>query len=206
MATLEVASTTERDALEVTAAEVGSLAVWVQNESKLYRPKSAGTGSAIWESGEALQDVVDDTTPQLGGALDVQTYAITTSTANGSVTLTPIGTGGVIGKGYVIVGKAEVALSDGANIATDASLGNVFGVTLAGNRTLDNPTNLVVGGRYTWKITQDGTGSRTLAYGNKFLFAGGAPTLTTTAAALDVITGIYDGTSLLCDVLLDVQA
>jgi hypothetical protein len=37
-------------------------------------------------------------------------------------------------------------------------------------------------------ITQDGTGSRTLAYGGYFKFpAGTAPTLTTTANAVDVL-------------------
>lgn len=82
----------------------------------------------------------------------------------------------------------SVALTDAANIATDASLGNVFTVTLGGNRTLDNPTNLTVGHEYLWRIQQDGTGSRTLAYGSYFKWAGGsAPVLTTTANAVDVI-------------------
>tara|TARA_B100000214_G_scaffold77157_1_gene51984 strand:- start:877 stop:3063 length:2187 start_codon:yes stop_codon:yes gene_type:complete len=44
-------------------------------------------------------DVVDDTTPQLGGNLDVQTNEITTSTTNGNVKLTPDGTGKVEIKG-----------------------------------------------------------------------------------------------------------
>lgn len=96
-------------------------------------------------------------------------------------------------------GVAAVALSDGANITTDASLGNVFTVTLGGNRTLDNPTNLVSGFTYIWVVTQDATGSRTLAYGNAFKWPGGAaPTLTTAAGSVDVITAIYNGTSLLC--------
>ena len=37
-------------------------------------------------------------------------------------------------------------------------------------------------------ITQDGTGSRTLAYGSNWKFPGGtAPTLTTAANAVDVV-------------------
>ena len=37
-------------------------------------------------------------------------------------------------------------------------------------------------------ITQDATGNRTLAYGSNWDFAGGtAPTLTTTASAVDVL-------------------
>ena len=82
-----------------------------------------------------------------------------------------------------------VALTDGATIAVDMSLGNNFSVTLAGNRTLGDPTNVTAGQSGVIVVTQDGTGSRTLAYaGTKYKFAGGtAPTLTTTAAAVDVL-------------------
>ncbi len=94
-----------------------------------------------------------------------------------------------------------VALTDAASIATDASLSNTFTVTLGGNRTLANPTNMANGAIYTWRVRQDGTGSRTLAYGSKFKWAGGtAPTLTTTASATDFISGQYfsDTDTLLC--------
>ncbi|BAQ93171.1 phage-related tail fiber protein [uncultured Mediterranean phage uvMED] len=82
-----------------------------------------------------------------------------------------------------------VALTDGATIAVDMSLGNNFSVTLAGNRSLGDPTNVTAGQSGVIVVTQDGTGSRTLAYaGTKYKFAGGsAVTLTTTAAAVDVL-------------------
>jgi hypothetical protein len=54
------------------------------------------------------------------------------------------------------------ALTDGATIATDASAGELFTVTLAGNRTLGAPTNARGGMKRTWSFTQDGTGSRTI--------------------------------------------
>jgi hypothetical protein len=96
-------------------------------------------------------------------------------------------------------GSAQVALSDAANIATDASLGNVFAVTLGDNRTLDNPTNLVSGFTYIWNINQDGTGSRTLAYGSVFKFPGGStPVLSTAASSKDSLSCVYDGTDLRC--------
>ena len=79
-------------------------------------------------------------------------------------------------------------LSDGANISVDLSANNHFSVTLEGNRTLDNPSNIVAGTSGSFFITQDGTGSRTLSYGGYYDFASGeAPTLTTTAAAVDRI-------------------
>lgn len=86
-----------------------------------------------------------------------------------------------------------VPLTDAANIATNAALGNVFRVVLAGNRTLDNPTNLGNGQTLIWHVKQDVTGSRTLAYGTKFEFKGSS-VLSTTANAVDIICGTYNST------------
>ncbi len=81
---------------------------------------------------------------------------------------------------------AIVALTDGATITPDFALANNYSVTLAGNRTLANPTNIVAGQSGSIFITQDGTGSRTLAWGGYFKFEGGAaPVLSTAAAAVD---------------------
>lgn len=79
-------------------------------------------------------------------------------------------------------------LTDGATITPNFALNNSFTVTLGGNRTLANPTNLVAGQSGVIIINQDGTGGRTLAYGTYYDFSGGtAPTLTTTASAVDMI-------------------
>jgi hypothetical protein len=91
---------------------------------------------------------------------------------------------------------AVVALTDGATITADFALANNFSVTLGGNRTLANPTNLTVGQSGVIKVTQDGTGSRTLAYGSNWDFAAGTvPTLTTTANAVDILAYYVDGAS-----------
>lgn len=83
---------------------------------------------------------------------------------------------------------AITALTDGATITPDFAAANNFSVTLGGNRTLANPTNLTAGQHGCIVITQDGTGSRTLAYGSNWKFPNGtAPTLTTTASAVDVL-------------------
>ena len=91
-------------------------------------------------------------------------------------------------------------LTDGANISVDLAASNNFTVTLAGNRTLDNPTNIVAGQSGSIFIVQDGTGSRTLAYGSYYDFAGGtAPTLSTAASAVDRIDMIVrSATSIHC--------
>lgn len=90
--------------------------------------------------------------------------------------------------------EAVIALTDAATIATDASLGNVFTVTLGGNRTLGNPTNPTSGQKILYRVTQDATGSRTLAYGTAFRFSTDvpSPTLTTTASKTDYLGFIYN--------------
>ena len=82
-----------------------------------------------------------------------------------------------------------VALTDGATVAVDLSLSNNFSVTLGGNRTLGDPSNVTAGQSGVIVVTQDGTGSRTLAYaGTKYKFAGAtAPVLTTTGGAVDIL-------------------
>jgi hypothetical protein len=80
------------------------------------------------------------------------------------------------------------ALTDGATITPNFALANNFSVTLGGNRTLANPSNLTAGQSGSIFIVQDGTGSRTLAYGSQYDFIGGtAPTLSTAANSVDRI-------------------
>jgi len=64
---------------------------------KTVKVNSGGTALEFVTVGAS--DVVNDTTPQLGGNLDVQTNEITTSTTNGNVKVTPNGTGVVEIKG-----------------------------------------------------------------------------------------------------------
>ena len=88
------------------------------------------------------------------------------------------------------------ALTDGVTITPDFAVANNYSVTLAGNRTLANPTNLTAGQSGTIVITQDATGSRTLAYGANWKWPGGtAPTLTTTASAVDVVAYYVESTT-----------
>jgi hypothetical protein len=56
-------------------------------------------------------------------------------------------------------------LTDGATITPNFDANQNFSVTLAGNRTLANPTNIDAGQTGSIFITQDGTGSRTLSFG-----------------------------------------
>lgn len=95
----------------------------------------------------------------------------------------------------------EVAtLTDGATITPDFGANQNFTVELAGNRTLANPSNKVVGQTGSIFIVQDSTGSRTLSFGSDYEFAGGtAPSLSSTASAVDRIDYIVrSSTSIHC--------
>jgi hypothetical protein len=117
------------------------------------------------------------------GALGFASYLLLSETTNGQTV-----TGGVRSN--------IVTLTDAANIAYDMDDGNNATVTLGGNRTLDNPSNITVGQSGSIFVVQDGTGSRTLSYGSAFDFASGtAPTLSTAANAVDRIDYVVRTTS-----------
>ena len=79
-------------------------------------------------------------------------------------------------------------LTDGATITPDFDANQNFTVTLGGNRTLANPTNVDAGQTGSIFVVQDATGGRTLSFGANWKFAGGtAPTLSTGANAVDRI-------------------
>ena len=122
--------------------------------------------------------------PLAGGTL--------TGTVSGTdfyVSAVAIGVDALLGK-ELRIGTAAVAdivsLTDAASIAVDFNTGQNFAITLAGNRTLENPTNCVAGQVGSIFIVQDGTGTRTLAFGSNWGFPDGtAPVISTSINAVD---------------------
>jgi len=117
----------------------------------------------------ALQNVSEDTTPELGGELDAGAHTI----------------------GFT----AQSATGDGTT-TIDWKLGNKFNFTFgAFNETFTftaptNPCNLIL------KLIQDATGGRTATWPATIKWpAGTAPTLSTAASAVDLIAFYYDGTN-----------
>lgn len=90
-------------------------------------------------------------------------------------------------------------LTDGANVATDASLGNLFRLTMAGNRTLDAPTNPTDGQRVIWAVTASGADrTLTLTTGTSGSFAFGTDitaVTTTVSGKTDFIGAMYSSTA-----------
>ena len=85
----------------------------------------------------------------------------------------------------VSVDIAAVSLPAGTHIL-DLDRNANFELTLSGNITVANPAELTPGTTGSIFFVQDGSGSRTASFGSVWDFIGGtAPTLTTTASAVD---------------------
>tara|TARA_Y100001968_G_scaffold246184_1_gene230389 strand:+ start:5302 stop:7146 length:1845 start_codon:yes stop_codon:yes gene_type:complete len=88
--------------LSDTPANFGSAA------GKTVKVNAAGNALEFVTVTTSTQDIVDDTTPQLGGNLDVQTNEINTSTTNGNIKVTPNGTGVFEVKGNTNAGTLQL--------------------------------------------------------------------------------------------------
>ena len=92
------------------------------------------------------------------------------------------------------IAPTVVVLTDAATIVLDASQGNDYRVTIAGNRTLGNPSNPADGQKIVVQVTQGSGGGFTLSYGGGFEFSTGLPqpALSTTAGDTDLLAFIYN--------------
>jgi len=152
-----------------------------------------GTGADLEIFHDASDSIINDAGTgdlkfQLGGSTKFQL-------ASGGVSLT----GGAAAN--------ITALSDGSTITIDMATACHHSVTLGGNRTFAAPSNQVIGQSGSLFITQDGSGSRTASFNSAFKFVGGtAPTLTTTASAVDRIDYVILSSNVIhCAVSLDVK-
>ena len=138
---------------------------------------------------DSATDVVGDTSPQLGGNLDVNGNSIV-STSNGDINLTPNGTG------RIVLGNASVPATETATISTSKTLdfdtNQNFILTLgSGANTLANPTTEAsnVGQTGVIEFIQPSSGSAgTVSLGTDYETVGGSGlTLSSTNSAYDVV-------------------
>lgn len=159
-------------------------------------PPHAATGLFVTEA--KVKAYIDKSAgPQIMSGYTIKARNIETSGAPQNVEIVDF---------RAMIGTKVAVLEDGALIDTNAGTADSFRVTLAGNRTLDNPHGMIDGQVLTYRIKQDGTGSRTLAYASKFKFSGGtAPTLSTGAGKSDKLVCQYDATAdtFFCDFVPD---
>ena len=150
--------------------------------------------------------LVDQIEKRTGGtAMDVPAGGKwpATNSANDTITNTQINASAAIAASKLGTGVGKIAtvatwtaaqrgevtaLTSAATVTIDLADSNNFSCTMAHNITFANPTNAVAGQSGSIFLTQDGTGSRTGSWGANWDWAAGtAPTLTTTAAAVDRI-------------------
>ena len=137
-------------------------------------------------------------------AIKIIDNKITGTRSNENVELEANGTGGVIAQSPFTFNAGYIekinTLTSSSTITVNCALASIHKVTL-GTSTEFNISNLPTGGTVTLIITQDGTGSRTATFGTDgstaVKFPGGAPTLSTGAGDIDVVTIINDGTNFL---------
>jgi len=177
-------SSTMATSINTANARITSVSDYVVAVSNTLATSIGTTNTRIAQTSTDLATSIGTRLPLAGGTL--------TGILSGTdvyVSALAVGTNSLLGKD-IHIEKSAVAdiqgLTDGTNIAVDFNAGQNFTVTLGGNRTLDNPTNCVAGQVGSIIIVQDGTGSRTLAYGGNWDFISGtAPTLSTDADAID---------------------
>ena len=164
--------------------------------SSIYMPLAGGTFTGAVTVGTGGSLIFEGATADANET----TLAVTDPTADRTITM-PDATGTVTlleqAQTFTKAQRGTItALTDGATITPDFSASNNFSVTLGGNRTLANPTNIVAGQSGVIFVLQDGTGSRTLSYGSYWDFPGGtAPTLTTAASSIDLIAYVVRTTT-----------
>jgi hypothetical protein len=159
---------------------------------------SAGTGISYNSSTGVITSTVTpgiasvsaDTTPTLGGNLNVATFSIV-SASNGNITVTPNGTGRTVTNRLNYNEAVHSLGTTSGTVAPNATNGNVQTITLNGNLTLNAFTSPVAGQSITLIVNTGGTG-RTLTSTMKW--AGGEKTLSTTNTT-DIISVFYDGTN-----------
>ena len=137
------------------------------------------------------------TTAAVKNYVDAETATLTNKTL-GAVTLSGAVTGGdqeISAVSFKDYAETDVAVTSGTTLAIDLSAGNTGAVTLAHSVTDIDFTNVPTNGTssFTLKVTQDGSGSRTMAINAITVNGGGDVTgLTAGASGLTLSTGAND--------------
>lgn len=128
------------------------------------------------------------------------TLAVTDPTADRTATLPDATTtlaGLAVAQTYTKAQRGSITtLTSATTVTPDFAASNNFTLTLGHNITLANPSNLTAGQSGAIFLVQDSTGSRTASFGSYWDFPSGtAPTLTTTASAVDLLVYVVRSTT-----------
>jgi hypothetical protein len=143
-----------------------------------------------WLDSSVSFDIVSDTTPQLGGDLDVNGNAFV-STSNGDINFTPNGTGKIKFNDLAYIPQQALTSSSNAVAWDVQAKPNAYHLTTE-NTTFSAPTNPVEGAFICVEINYNG--SHTIAFNTVFEFAGStAPTFTSADGKTDILVFKYNG-------------
>jgi hypothetical protein len=167
----KIFSSGDRIELRLTALGLNDIAAEVYSDSEFR----------VQDNGDATKQLAFECSGITGG----QTRVVTAQDSN----LTMAGTN--IAQTFTAAQRGTVTDigSQASTVTVNLDTSNNHKVTLTGNAAFASPTGLdsdAIGQSGSIFITQDGTGSRAPTFNAAFDFVGGtAPTLTTTAAAVD---------------------
>jgi hypothetical protein len=174
--------------LTVVSAVSGTNATFANGSftTNVVTPRvSAATSLAIATSGVDRINIDANGNVGFGTSIPVKQLEITKSARAHVVSLTDVST----------------------SIAIDFNTAQNFAIQLVGNRTFENPSNCAAGQTGSIFIQQNVSGGKTLSFGSNWKFPNGeAPTLTTTASAVDRLDYIvYTSTAIHTVMTLDVR-
>lgn len=199
------AATTSAELAGVISDETGSGALVFATSPTLTTPRFADLGYIADANGNELlifdlnASAVNEITLTNAATGNAPQLAATGGDSNIDLKLAAKGTGKIAPQSQINHGAftAYFTETDNGNSSTadtiDWTLSNKQKSTLTGNCTFTftappGPCSLIL------KLVQDGTGSRTVTWPAAVHWSGGsAPTLTTTASKVDIITFYYDG-------------
>jgi hypothetical protein len=143
-----------------------------------------------WLDSSVSFDIVSDTTPQLGGDLDVNGNSFV-STSNGDIEFSPNGTGKIKFNDLAYIPQQALTSSSNAVAWDVQAKPNAYHLTTE-NTTFSAPTNAVEGAFICVEINYNG--SHTIAFNTVFEFAGStAPTFTSADGKTDILVFKYNG-------------
>ena len=144
-----------------------------------------------WLDSTVSFDIVSDTTPQLGGDLDVNGNEFV-STSNGDIVFSPNGTGKIKFNDLAYYPEASLTSTSNA-VAWDSQAQPNAKHTTTENTTFSAPSNATTGSFISLNIQYGG--AHTIAFNTVFEFAGStAPTFTSTSGQTDHLVFRYNGT------------
>lgn len=158
------------------------------------------TSSDILVSGLAggggIAELVEDTSPQLGGNLDLNGNVIIGLEIGTNVQAYDADTAKTdVVQAYTAQQNFSQATltSSAASIAWDLNTAQTATHTATENTTLANPTNQVAGATYQFTWVQHASAAKTLAFGANYKFSGSS-TVSATLSSVAIFTFTSDGT------------